>query len=413
MSDKIKVLWLSGAHFNNEKPNATGTWMHAMAHELLNTGRVELYNITQTTTNNPKREDYFSINQWAIPANKLNRKGLPSKSIVKYIQQVVSEIKPDIIHVWGTENYWGLLTARKLITGRVLLEIQGLKYETKRYFYAGLTIQELISTLGIREFLKPSDSVFSMRRSFKDWGKLEKEIIRNHNLITTQSNWVRSHVREINGSATLFKTKMVLRDEFIHAKRWSLDDCFPFTVFTTFSSIVSYKGLHVLIKAIGVLKKEFPNIKLTIAGSTGRKGILEYGYFKWIKRAILKLNIPENIHWVGALNASEIVDYLQKSNVSVVPSFIESYCMALDEALHVGTPTAASFAGAMPELGIHKETVYYYQSNDHIMLADAIRSFFIDKDFAEKVSINAYNSKRLNVSKADIQLDIYNEVLNS
>lgn len=413
MSDKIKVLWLSGAHFNNEKPNATGTWMHAMAHELLNTGRVELYNITQTTTNNPKREDYFSINQWAIPANKLNRKGLPSKSIVKYIQQVVSEIKPDIIHVWGTENYWGLLTARKLITGRVLLEIQGLKYETKRYFYAGLTIQELISTLGIREFLKPSDSVFSMRRSFKDWGKLEKEIIRNHNLITTQSNWVRNHVREINGSATLFKTKMVLRDEFIHAKRWSLDDCFPFTVFTTFSSIVSYKGLHVLIKAIGVLKKEFPNIKLTIAGSTGRKGILEYGYFKWIKRAILKLNIPENIHWVGALNASEIVDYLQKSNVSVVPSFIESYCMALDEALHVGTPTAASFAGAMPELGIHKETVYYYQSNDHIMLADAIRSFFIDKDFAEKVSINAYNSKRLNVSKADIQLDIYNEVLNS
>lgn len=413
MSDKIKVLWLSGAHFNNEKPNATGTWMHAMAHELLNTGRVELYNITQTTTNNPKREDYFSINQWAIPANKLNRKGLPSKSIVKYIQQVVSEIKPDIIHVWGTENYWGLLTARKLITGRVLLEIQGLKYETKRYFYAGLTIQELISTLGIREILKPSDSVFSMRRSFKDWGKLEKEIIRNHNLITTQSNWVRSHVREINGSATLFKTKMVLRDEFIHAKRWSLDDCFPFTVFTTFSSIVSYKGLHVLIKAIGVLKKEFPNIKLTIAGSTGRKGILEYGYFKWIKRAILKLNIPENIHWVGALNASEIVDYLQKSNVSVVPSFIESYCMALDEALHVGTPTAASFAGAMPELGIHKETVYYYQSNDHIMLADAIRSFFIDKDFAEKVSINAYNSKRLNVSKADIQLDIYNEVLNS
>lgn len=413
MSDKIKVLWLSGAHFNNEKPNATGTWMHAMAHELLNTGRVELYNITQTTTNNPKREDYFSINQWAIPANKLNRKGLPSKSIVKYIQQVVSEIKPDIIHVWGTENYWGLLTARKLITGRVLLEIQGLKYETKRYFYAGLTIQELISTLGIREFLKPSDSVFSMRRSFKDWGKLEKEIIRNHNLITTQSNWVRNHVREINGSATLFKTKMVLRDEFIHAKRWSLDDCFPFTVFTTFSSIVSYKGLHVLIKAIGVLKKEFPNIKLTIAGSTGRKGILEYGYFKWIKRAILKLNIPENIHWVGALNASEIVDYLQKSNVAVVPSFIESYCMALDEALHVGTPTAASFAGAMPELGIHKETVYYYQSNDHIMLADAIRSFFIDKDFAEKVSINAYNSKRLNVSKADIQLDIYNEVLNS
>ena len=413
MSDKIKVLWLSGAHFNNEKPNATGTWMHAMAHELLNTGRVELYNITQTTTNNPKREDYFSINQWAIPANKLNRKGLPSKSIVKYIQQVVSEIKPDIIHVWGTENYWGLLTARKLITGRVLLEIQGLKYETKRYFYAGLTIQELISTLGIREILKPSDSVFSMRRSFKDWGKLEKEIIRNHNLITTQSNWVRSHVREINGSATLFKTKMVLRDEFIHTKRWSLDDCFPFTVFTTFSSIVSYKGLHVLIKAIGVLKKEFPNIKLTIAGSTGRKGILEYGYFKWIKRAILKLNIPENIHWVGALNASEIVDYLQKSNVAVVPSFIESYCMALDEALHVGTPTAASFAGAMPELGVHKETVYYYQSNDHIMLADAIRSFFIDKDFAEKVSINAYNSKRLSVSKADIQLDIYTEVLNN
>lgn len=411
MSNKIKVLWLSGAYFTDKKPDATGTWLHSMANELLKSGEIDLYNITQSNTSETKREDYLSIGQWLIPVSKLNKKGLPKKNIIGDIQQIISEVRPDIIHVWGTETYWGLLTARNIIKGKALLEIQGLKFEIEKYFYSGMSAKELVSSIGLRELIKPSDSIFRQKAAFKKWGQFEKEIIKNHQLITTQSNWVRSHVREINEKARLFKTKMVLRDEFVYADKWIYENITPYTIFTTFSSIVSYKGLHVLLRAISVLKKEFPDIKLIIGGDVGRKGIFGYGYLKWIQKEINRLDIEGNTVWAGPLKAEEIVNYLQSSHVAVISSFVESYCMALDEALHVGTPTVASFAGAMPELGKHKETVYYYQPNDHVLCADAIRSYLTDKEFAEKISLNAYNSKREKISTADIQIDIYKEVL--
>lgn len=402
---------MGSVYFTQKKPDATGTWSHSMATELVKSGEIELFNITQARVKSTIREDFSSIKQWVIPSSKLNRKGLPKKSIIRDIIKISEEVKPDIIHIWGTESFWGLLKARNFISGKVILEIQGLKSEIHKYFYSGLTFKDIIATIGLREIIKPSDSIIKQKASFYRWGEFEKEIIENHSFITTQSDWVRSHVRNINKDAELFETKMLLRDEFVNSLKWEFDSCQPYSVFTTFSSIVSYKGLHVLINAIAILRDEFPSVKLNIAGSTGRQGILGYGYYNWIKRRISKLGIEENINFLGSINAEEIVKKLHSANVTVIPSFVESYCMALDEAIHVGTPTVASFAGAMPELGIHKETVYYFHSGDPVMCANAIGAFFRNRSFSEEVSVKAYNSRRANSDKYKRQLEIYRNVL--
>src|SRR5690554_6091597 len=108
----MKILWLSNAHITNKKPKASGTWMYSMANELLNDENIKLYNITQGRVKQTLRDDYLELNQWIVPISKLNRHGLPKKQIVKDIQNIVSTINPDIIHIWGTEVYWGLLATR-------------------------------------------------------------------------------------------------------------------------------------------------------------------------------------------------------------------------------------------------------------------------------------------------------------
>lgn len=408
----MRILWMGAMYFTDKKPDATGTWSYSMATELIKSGEIELYNITQAGVKNTIREDFSSIKQWIIPSSKLNRKGLPKESIIRDIIKITEEVKPDIIHIWGTESFWGLLKARNLISGKVILEIQGLKSEIHKYFYSGLTLKEIVATNGLRELIKPSDSIIKQKINFKKWSQFEKEIIKSHFFITTQSDWVRNHVRNINKEAKLYETKMLLRDEFVNSEKWDLDNCKPYSIFTTFSSIVSYKGLHVLIDAIAILKKEFPSVKLNVAGSTGRQGILGYGYYNWIKRKISVLGVENNINWIGPINAEEIANNLRTANVAVIPSFVESYCMALDEAIHVGTPTVASFAGAMPELGIHKETVYYFQSGDPVMCASAISAFFKNRLFAEEVSTKAYSNRSANSDKCKQQLEIYRNVLN-
>lgn len=90
--------------------------------------------------------------------------------------------------------------------------------------------------------------------------------------------------------------------------------------------------------------------------------------------------------------------------------------MALDEALCLGVPSVASFAGAMTELGRHKETVYYFQSADFVMCANAIDDIFTDSLFASEMSnktlsANSYNMD--NNHKAQLQFDIYKNILNN
>ena len=408
----IKVLWLSNRTLSDKKSFATGTWVHSMAVALVDAGTIQLYNIAQARVKDTTRQDFKSICQWLIPYESLKGNGLPSSKAILKIQRIVNDIKPDIIHVWGTEHFWGLLTARGYLKGNIILEIQGLKFVIAKHFYSGLTLIDLIKCIGVKEIIKPSLSLFGENYSFKKWGKFEIEMLINHKNISTQSDWVRAHVKNLNPSAHIYNTSRTLRSEFADADRWDIANCVSYQVFTSTSAIDSYKGLHILIHAIAILKNRYPEIKLCIAGNV-KSGLREEGYSKWLKRKIKSLGIKENISWLGSLDAKNLVLQMHKANVVVVPSFIESHCNALNEALTVGVPTVASFAGAMPELAIHEKTALFFPPGDVTMCANAIEKFFLNIEYASAVSQNAYNIKKTKSNKdiAEIQFEIYSRFL--
>lgn len=412
MHKKIKVLWLCNAAFSDTKSDSSGTWLHVMADALINTEAVNLYNITQARVKNVTRQDFKSISQWLLPWESLNSNGLPSTKVVQEIQKIVDDINPDIIHVWGTETYWGLLTARGCIKGNIILEIQGFKFAIEKYFYSGLSLLDIIKCFGLKEFLKPSVSLTGLKRDFKRWGKFEIEMLLKHEVISTQSNWVRAYVRSVNPMAEIVNTSIPLRSEFIEADKWELDGCVPFQVFTSASPSASYKGLHILLDAIAILKKRYPEVKLCIGGSV-LTGLRQGGFLRWLKRKIKHLDLGEGISWLGPLDAAQMVYHMQKANAVVIPSFIESYCLALDEALAVGAPTIASFAGAMPELATHGRTALFFSPGDAVMCANAIETFFRNREYAAEISANAYNEKRRknNSDIALTQLATYRTVI--
>lgn len=414
MSEKIKVLWFCNVGFSKSKSIASGSWLFSMSESLINSGEVELFNITQGDVTEVTRQNYKSINQWIVPRGKLTKNGLPNKNIILGIQGIVEQIKPDIIHIWGTENYWGLLYSRGFINGNVLLEIQGFKFACAKYFYSGLSFWDIVKCFRLKEFLRPSGSLVGLKLGFEKWGKFEKEMLLKCQNVSTQSHWVRTYVRNINKNAKLFETQIALRSEFLEAPKWDLNSCNSYQVFaSTSSTSISYKGIHILLDAITVLKPRFPKIKLCIAGSFA-KGIKMDGYSRFLHEKIKKNGIIDNINWLGSLDAQAIILHLQKANVVVVPSFVESYCLALDEALTLGVPTVVSFSGAMPELAEHRKTALFYPSGDVEMCANAIEQFFIDKNLAVKISDNAYNNKinKDNKNIALTQLKIYKSIFN-
>lgn len=414
MGKKIKVVWLSNVAFSNMEIQSTGTWLIAMGQALLSNSTIELHNIAQSNKCIYKKESIGSLTQYYVPIEKLKRNGLPSSKTIKFIVEIIKEINPDIIHVWGTENYWGLLTARNFIKGVVLLEIQGLKYLVAKVYYGNLTLFELLKSINLKEILKPTTSLFAGKYRLYKWGKYEKEMIKAHENIATPSDWISFHVSLINKKCRKYRSGMILRKEFTESIQWDRKDVQDLVIFSSSNVAHAYKGLHVLFKSLFILKKKYPSIILKIAGNHILSGIKTKGYLKFLKNEAKNLGINESIKWLGPLNSKEIVCQLRSSHVNVIPSFVESYSMTLAEAMMVGTPTVVAFSGAMPELAHHCESALFYTATDEVMCAMQIEKILKDKELAERLSDNARTiGLKRHDAKAIIskQLKIYEELI--
>ena len=138
------------------------------------------------------------------------------------------------------------------------------------------------------------------------------------------------------------------------------------------------------------------------------------GYSIYIKKLIKNLGLESNVHYLGPIDDTQIIKELQLCSVCVIPSFIETYCLAFAEAMIIGTPTIASYAGAMPELAEHKKEALFYNSIDYYTAASYIDILIQNKNLAEFLSSNSRERRmRENNPQSVInqQLDIYNKII--
>lgn len=154
-------------------------------------------------------------------------------------------------------------------------------------------------------------------------------------------------------------------------------------------------------------------LKVILAGSISYR-LRADGYTKYLRKLVIELGLQESVDWIGPLKANEIVDQFKMANVVVIPSFVESYCLTLDEALTVGVPVVASYAGAMPELASNDSSALFFPPGDSVLCAEKVSRVFSEKDLAESLSVTAYNERRKATPDSIInnQIMIYSECLN-
>ncbi|NEU06780.1 glycosyltransferase [Flavihumibacter sp. R14] len=99
------------------------------------------------------------------------------------------------------------------------------------------------------------------------------------------------------------------------------------------SRIEEKKGLNVLFYALSDLQIPFD---LTIAGTGNPE------YIKSLKELAAKLNLSENLCWVGQLNHRTKFEMLATHDLMILPSFDESFANVVVESLSVGTPVLLS-----------------------------------------------------------------------
>jgi len=153
-------------------------------------------------------------------------------------------------------------------------------------------------------------------------------------------------------------------------------------VIITTSRLVYKNGIDVLIKAIYELKNIAPliKIKLLILGD----GILK----NELENLTLKLDLKNEVLFLGYILQDEIYDYLAISDVFCRPSRSEGLGNSFLEAMACATPIIGTNVGGIPDFLINNETGLFCEADNPRDLAEKIKTLLEHSELRDKIITN-------------------------
>ncbi|MEL6552444.1 MAG: glycosyltransferase family 4 protein [Cyanobacteria bacterium J06621_11] len=158
--------------------------------------------------------------------------------------------------------------------------------------------------------------------------------------------------------------------------------------------LAAVKGLPVLLESLTQIKKTTPDVVLTVVGDGPDRAMLE-------ARAD-ELGLAEQVNFVGYQSQAAVRDYLQNTDVFVLPSFAEGVPVVLMEALMSGVPVVATQIAGVSELVEDGVNGFLVPPSDGEGLRDRIQTLLTDGKLRQKLGTQG-------AIKVDAQFDINKE----
>lgn len=333
-------------------------------------------------------------------------------------EKVVSSVKPDVIHIHGTEFPHGLRLMKACPKEKYVVSIQGLVGIYAIHYCAALPYQVVLQK-SFRDILKRG-GILSEQKQFFRKGQTEAEMLRSSQFVIGRTTWDMACSRMINPSSQYFHCNESLRSSFYQYK-WDLGTCKKHTVFIS-QATYPIKGLHMALQAFALVLKDYPDAHLYIAGrniteeNTFRDRLKKTHYAKYIKKLIQKLDLGTKITFTGPLSEQQMCEYMIRSHVCFMPSSIENSPNSLGEAMLLGVPSVASDVGGVADLMVHKREGFIYPFDEYYMAAYYIKQIFEDSKLATLFSENGRrHARKTHDSNQNLNdlLQIYEQVYKS
>ena len=417
----MKVLWITNIMFpearqlleGNREFKASGGWMLGAADALLLRSDIKLTVATVSTkVKSLTRLDGNRITYYVLPMGRGNQRINPEyESLWK---QVNSEVRPDIVHIHGTEFSHGYAYMRACGSDNVVISIQGMTSACYHYYYYGMSKFDIYKNLTLKDFLK--GSIIDQRRHFKKRSCYELEMLRMARHVIGRTSWDRTHVWAINPEVEYHFCNETLRPEFYDGSMWSYEKCDKHTIFLSQAGY-PIKGLHQLLKAMPLILSHYPDTTIRVAGGDitkcdSFKDWLHFsGYGRYIKSLIHRLHLTGKVRFIGNKNAEEMKREYLASNVFVCPSTIENSPNSLGEAQILGVPCVASYVGGIPDMMKgNEDNLYRFEEVE--ILAKKVCKVFTNAEKQSNMILTA--TKRHNPSINSRQLySIYQSIINA
>lgn len=388
----MKILW-----FTNTPCSATeilkpelnrGGWLSSLEKAITQTGNVELHIAFYYGV---QLAPFKHNNTWFYPIFRKNKKSKISRFISRVVMhtnndkleinlliKVITQILPDIIHVHGTEDNFGLIQYHTTIP--VVISMQGIINPYSEKFYSG--IPSSVASKYESNITKLTLTNFRYKYlDFKQMAERERKILCVAKNIIGRTDWDRQVTRILAPYSKYFVGEEMLRESFYKYKWQKNEFNNPIQIISIMGTGL-YKGFETILRTAQLLKT-CPDIKFKwlVVGLDKQSEIVKIST-KW-----LHVTPDEcDLHLLGELTEYEIVKLLISSDIYSQVSHIENSPNSLCEAMLLGMPIVASFAGGTCSLIENGKEGILVQDGDPYALAGCILELKADFRRASNIS---------------------------
>lgn len=365
-----------------------GGWVEAMSAQLKTMDDIRLFIACKSDTGLEFDVETDGVTYLSIPYKKRTDR----KALRCVCDALIQRAAPDIIHIEGTEfmHAAAMLDAAKAHNIPAVVSMQGILNGQYDDQCGQLPIDDMLLSGNPVNVFAALTLHFRKTRWYAPRMAPERELIEKADYILGRTTWDRAHTYAMNPNAAYYSCPRVLRSAFYEAK-WELNAMERHSVYVG-NSYYALKGFHFLVEALPELIREYPDIKIYVAGHKpfgDQRSMLKKGYGAYLRQRIKALHVEEHIVFTGPLTAAQVAGRLSKANVYVLTSAAENSPNTLGEAMLTGTPCISAYVGGAPDMAADGKEALFYRNNDPALLAWCIKRVFDDDTLALTLSQNA------------------------
>ena len=140
------------------------------------------------------------------------------------------------------------------------------------------------------------------------------------------------------------------------------------------------KGVQYLLQAMKVVHKKMPDAKLILVGDGEEREHLE--------SLTGSLEIREYVEFVGRAPHEMVLDYMNRSEVFVLPSLSEGFPVTILEAMACGLPIVATRVGGVPDIIEDGINGYLVDTKNPEQIAQALQKILENEQLRGNISSN-------------------------
>jgi glycosyltransferase involved in cell wall biosynthesis len=267
----------------------------------------------------------------------------------RQVKRIILKLQPDLIHVHGTENGYGLAALETNVP--TIVSIQGI----------------------VNALARVSPSIF-----YRLQAPLELHVIRTAKYFGSRTAWANSFIRNLNNTATIYDLPEAVNHIFFKRAAESSN---PNILMV--GSVEQRKGIEEALRAMSIVVAACSSAKLLVVGEG------EADYLEELKQRTKSAGIEANVDWLGFKTAKEVAALHAVSAILIHPTYLDNSPNSVAEAMAAGLPVIASNVGGIPSMIENGATGLLVEPRNHRQLAEALTALLHDEAERKRLASRA------------------------